>query len=122
MSFRAAVPEDEERLSELRTQAFNSPALVGGNVDGFRVVESDGRIDGAMRFTPVGQWFGGRAVPAAAVTSVMVAAEARGRGVGATLMTEALREMRESGIAVSTLYPSTLPTYRKVGYELAGIR
>jgi predicted acetyltransferase len=37
-------------------------------------------------------------------------------------MTETIREFREEGTAISTLYPATVPLYRRCGYEFASFR
>jgi predicted acetyltransferase len=70
----------------------------------------------------MGQWFGGRSVPMTGVGAVAVAPEARGRGAAFRLMRCALEEMRERGIAISSLYPATQTLFRKAGYEQAGAR
>ncbi|MBI3925782.1 MAG: GNAT family N-acetyltransferase [Armatimonadetes bacterium] len=68
------------------------------------------------------QWFGGRAVPMTGIAGVAVAPEARARAVGRALIRETLQELHKEGVALSALYPSTLPFYRASGYELAGSR
>jgi predicted acetyltransferase len=40
--------------------------------------------------------------------------------VGAILMQRELERLYAEGVALSALYPATLPLYRRVGYELAG--
>lgn len=77
---------------------------------------------GCLLRIPMGQYFGGRSVPMLGIAGVAVAPEARGRGVAAMLMAECMREMARDGFPISTLYPSTIGLYRKVGYELAGHR
>jgi predicted acetyltransferase len=52
----------------------------------------------------------------------MVAPEDRGRGVGRRLMTAVLDEMAARGYPLSALYPATMPLYRSLGWELAGLR
>src|SRR5436190_10035299 len=69
---------------------------------------------------PMGQFFGGKSVPMMGVAGVAVAPEARGRGLATRVMQEFLKEARSQGIAISTLYPATLPLYRRVGFEQAG--
>jgi predicted acetyltransferase len=86
----------------------------------FRVVRRDGRLVGGGAIYPAGQWFGGRSIPMGAVAGVAVAPEERGRGVGTALMRDVLRECRDRGLFLSTLYPATVPLYRAVGYEMAG--
>jgi predicted acetyltransferase len=56
----------------------------------------------------------------AGIAAVAVGAEHRGRGVGAFLMQRELERLHAEGVALSVLYPATLPLYRRVGYELAG--
>jgi len=88
-----------------------------GNV---RAVHLDGRVAGGLLLLPMGQFFGGRRVAMTGVAGVGVAPELRGRGLAGELMRSVVREMRESGTPISTLFPATLPLYRSVGYEIAG--
>ncbi|HVB44338.1 MAG TPA: GNAT family N-acetyltransferase [Streptosporangiaceae bacterium] len=78
------------------------------------------RLVGAARFYDLRQWWHGRALPSAAIAGVKVAPEARGRGVGRALITALLGAMTERGYPLSVLYPTTMPLYRSVGWELAG--
>jgi len=66
------------------------------------------------------QFWGGRAMPMGGVAGVVVAPEARGRGVGSQLMTGLARRSRDLGDLVSALYPATIPLYRALGWEVAG--
>ena len=56
----------------------------------------------------------------AGIGAVGVLPENWGRGAGSRLMQRTLRELREGGFCLSTLYPATLTLYRKAGYECAG--
>lgn len=56
------------------------------------------------------------------IAGVAVGPEARGLGIAAAMMAEAMREAERDGFAISTLYASTLGLYRKAGYEVAGHR
>src|SRR6266516_1869486 len=47
--------------------------------------------------------------------------EARGRGVGTTMMRELLKELRPR-VPISSLYPATVPIYRSAGYGFGGVR
>ena len=71
---------------------------------------------------PMGQFFGGRSVPMTGVSAVAVGPEHRGGGVGRALMAAALREMSSDRVALSGLYPATQPVYRRLGWEIAGLR
>jgi predicted acetyltransferase len=79
-----------------------------------------GRLVASARYFRMQQWWHGRSMPMAGVAGVKVAPEERGRGVGRALMTELLAEIARHGYPVSTLYPSTLPIYRSLGWENAG--
>ena len=79
-----------------------------------------GRLVGKATDLAHEQWWGGRRVPAADVGGVAVAAEARGTGVGRTLLATLLATARERGAAVSALYPTVAAVYRSLGWEAAG--
>jgi len=66
------------------------------------------------------QFWGGRPMRMGGVAGVVVAPDARGRGVGTRLMTALAHRSRELGDLVSALYPATIPLYRALGWELAG--
>lgn len=119
----------EEERASLRAVLGRSfavdPELWSGWMDRvghetLRVVYRRGRIEAGLGFYRAGQYWGGRAVPFAAVAGVGVAPEARGDGLAKWLMQRALCEMREDGFALSGLYASTTTLYRSVGYEQAG--
>jgi predicted acetyltransferase len=78
------------------------------------------RLVAAARFHDMTQWWYGRAVPMAGVASVAVGPQERGRGVGRSLMTALLEVIASRGYPVSVLYPSTMPIYRALGWEIAG--
>ncbi|MBO0802809.1 MAG: GNAT family N-acetyltransferase [Nocardiopsaceae bacterium] len=81
-----------------------------------------GRPAGSAAYLDMRQWWHGRPVPMAGVTSVKVAPEHRGRGIGRRMMTELLGQIAERGYPVSALYPATMPVYRSLGWEPAGGR
>ncbi len=127
-------PDDIPAIVRLLNLAFTSPTdqieqtylrVVG--VDQLRVAHAadapPGTPPGAcLARLPMGQYFGGRAVPMVGIAAVAVAPEARGMGLGLALVREAVKEMRREGAALSCLYPSTQALYRQVGYEQAGHR
>jgi predicted acetyltransferase len=80
------------------------------------------RPAGGAMFHDMRQWWCGRPVPMAGVSSVRVAPEDRGRGIGRLLMTDLLGEVAAHGYPLSVLYPATMPLYRSLGWELAGGR
>ncbi|GJQ30842.1 MAG: hypothetical protein HBSAPP03_27260 [Phycisphaerae bacterium] len=71
---------------------------------------------------PMGQWFGRRRVPMVGIAGVGVRHERRGAGLARRMMAACIRDLAAEGVALSTLYASTRPLYRSVGYEAAGSR
>lgn len=118
--------DDQERVRHLLSISFGGPPAVvdrwmhRGGIDEWRVVVQDGEVAGTALRVPMGMWFHGRSVSNLGIAGVATDPVHRGRGAAATLMRDILREAREAGIALSTLYPSTRELYRSVGYELAG--
>ncbi len=86
----------------------------------FRILREKETPVAALCYIPAGQWFGGRVVSMAGIGAVGVLPEYWGRGAGSRLMQRTLKELREGGFCLSTLYPATLTLYRKAGYECAG--
>lgn len=83
--------------------------------DGDRVVATAA----ARRFM---QWFGGRELPTAGIYAVATLPEYRGAGLASRAVGRLLEEAREAGVPLSTLYPSVLRPYRRLGFELAGVQ
>ena len=97
--------------------------IAGPIADGRSLGAFDGeRPAAAAMFHDMRQWWCGRAVPMAGVAAVMVAPEDRGRGIARRLMTALLDEIAARGYPLSALYPATVPLYRSLGWELAGLR
>lgn len=90
--------------------------------ENLRVAVTDAGVSAGLGILYFGQWFGGRSVASAGITAVGVAPEARGSGVGATMMRGVIRELHERGRALCALFPSTYGLYRKAGFEPAGTR
>lgn len=78
----------------------------------------DGGLAAGAWVIPLTSWMQGREIPMAGVAAVAVAPEHRGRGIVRGLLTRILQEMKRTGMATSTLYPSTYTLYRKFGWEL----
>jgi predicted acetyltransferase len=66
------------------------------------------------------QWFGGRELAMNGIWGVGTLPEHRGTGLASRAVGQILTEARESGAALTALYPATLRPYRRLGYELAG--
>lgn len=120
--------EDEQDVArDIHRRAFNIPPADAERfppppLEDRRGAELDGRLVGVLRLHRFGQFFGGRRVESVGIGGVAVAPEARGRRVAEGLVLETLREMRAAGAAISSLYPATVPVYRRCGYEFAGVR
>jgi len=83
---------------------------------------ASGRPAAAAAIQDMRQWWRGRPVPMAGVSSVTVAPEYRGLGIGRLLMTALLDEIAARRYPLSALFPATMPLYRSLGWELAGAR
>jgi predicted acetyltransferase len=107
------IPAADRPKWQASVQASVDAGEIFGAFDGGRLVAS-------ARYFRMQQWWHGRSMPMAGVAGVKVAPEERGRGVGRALTTELLADIARHGYPVSTLYPSTLPIYRSLGWENAG--
>jgi predicted acetyltransferase len=129
--FTLANPIDDRELAEYQdivAQALHFPRdladryvkLVGR--ENFRIVRAGDRIAGGLAILKMGHFLGGRSVPTWGVAALGIAAEHRASGAATAMMRLALREMLDKGATFSSLYPATVPLYRRAGYELAGRR
>jgi predicted acetyltransferase len=126
MEFRRPTEADSQAIRELAVLSFNVPvSWARGKAPPLRTehylcaYEGD-LLLGTTRDIPMLQWFGGRPLPAAGVASVATVPERRSTGLGNELMRALLTRARERGAVVTTLYPATVPFYRRLGYEYAG--
>lgn len=125
---RTAEQGDLEALGSLWRTAFHVPQhSVDTMPQRLRlprllVATRDGDVVASTQRFPMRQWFGGRPVSMSGIASVAVHPLQRGTGVGSRAMTETLRRARDEGFAMSSLYPATVPVYRRLGYELAGVQ
>jgi predicted acetyltransferase len=118
--------EDREQVIAVRQASFNTPREVverfrGMPVDGQRVGEENGRIIAATASNDFSFFFGRRAVATAGIAGVVVAPEARGRHLAEEIVGRVLAEERAS-MPLSSLYPATVPIYRRLGYEFGALR
>ena len=103
------ITESEAELTwSIIEQALHRNIQPGWNehvgFENFRAIRSDGEILGGMGIIDMAQWFGGRKVRTGAVTSVGVAPEGRGIGAASKMLSNSLKEMRDRGMAISTLF------------------
>ena len=116
---------DEEQRWLLGRQAFGGTDAYDADapeLDAGKVVAAYDRDElvGALVLLDFASTWAGRAVPTGGVSGVVVAPQARGRGVAHAMLAEAMRRMSDRGQVLSTLYPTTAALYRSVGYEVAG--
>lgn len=120
------TPERLEETAHVQSYAFAASLDVvrrwferAGHEHTYSFV-AGGEVAASAIEVPMGLWLGGRSVKNLGVAGVAVGPRHRGRGLAYELMAALVREGRERGYAVSTLYPATQALYRKVGYQLAG--
>ena len=132
--FTLSKPADERELArflDICSLALHFPrdladrfATITGR-EAFRVVRANSAghpIVGGLAIHDMGQFFGGKSVRMGGIGAVGIAPEFRASRAATQMMTLVLRDMRDSGFTVSSLYPATVPLYRRAGYELAGSR
>jgi predicted acetyltransferase len=131
MDFEVRPPADDREIEELarvlhRSFAAAQPRAVADGWlapcgrESLRVVLRDGAVAGGCAVVPMAQHFGGRPVPTAGIHAVGIDPAHRGRGAARALMRAVLAEARGRGTPLSTLFASSVPLYRSVGYERAG--
>jgi len=123
------VRADEiDGLNDLMEQALTFPigamapwtAAIGH--ENIRAVRRDGRAVAGISIIPMGHYFGGQSVRAGGITTVGVAPEQRGSGVGLWMLQQSLHELHRQAVPIATLYPATTAFYRRAGFERAAQR
>jgi predicted acetyltransferase len=131
LTIRDLTVDDLDEAFDVRSRSFGrlSAEMRGWwndvqqeSINGHRAI---GVFDGSRlvahaRVRSYQQFWGGRPMAMGGVAGVVVAPDARGRGVGTRLMTALAHRSLELGDLVSALYPATIPIYRGLGWEVAG--
>ena len=139
---RGARPSDRDAIAAVTLSAYQEYApLMPAHWEGYRqnivatlaaaepaaqiVAERDGRMVGSVLLHPAGAVMagpGGASITLAEpeVRLLAVAPEARGQGVGVTLMRECIRRARESGAAALTLHTTDIMRVAMRLYERMG--
>ncbi len=124
-------PVDDDDVRAFRVLASESllfelapdvPWPAGDDLKHLQVAKEEGRVVGGYIAWQIGQVFGGRGVPMAALRAVAVAPAQRGKGLADRMMRRALLDAAANGSCIATLFPATQGLYRKTGYEVAGHR
>lgn len=111
-SFGRLSPSMRDWWDRIQQESMNDHRAIGA-FDGEVLVAH-------ARVRPYQQYWGGRPMPMGGIAGVVVAPEARGRGVGSSLLRFVAQRSLELGDLVSALYPATIPIYRGLGWEIAG--
>jgi predicted acetyltransferase len=127
-SYDTLKPDEAAAHRALDLEAFGSEplwfdqeqSLLG--LDAIRVLRDGDHIAACLSMIPMGQYFGGKPVGCVGIASLTVAPPWKGRGTSTELLAQLVEEAQQEGYGLATLYPSTLPVYRKVGFEVAGQR
>jgi predicted acetyltransferase len=128
LTYRVPQPSEQAELEALLDAALHLPTgttnemISAMGLEAYRAVYQNQRVVAGLGCIPMGHWFGGKSVPAAGITVVGVAPDTRGSGVGSMLLSSTLRDLREQGYPLASLYPATLRFYRRFGFERAGNR
>ena len=116
---------ERQRFAEIDAQSF--AGNVADNVrwlaaaephTTLRLARIGGEVAGGYIMLPTGEFFGGRSVPAQAISAVVVDAAWRRRGVAGALMRDCVAQARDSGAAVAPLFAATVRLYRRWGWEV----
>src|SRR5438309_5533508 len=125
VAFRQPTEDNEGEIRRLAVLAFNVPRSWVEHGPSLRVDQClcafDGdRLVATSRDIPMVQWFGGRPLRAAGISGVATLPERRGTGIGDDPIRALLQRARDRGAVVTSLFPATIPFYRRLGYEYAG--
>jgi predicted acetyltransferase len=112
--------QDAQAFGDSTASASIDRTLARIPVEELRVLEEDGVNVGLLlaRFNRV--FWGGRPLPASQVSGLSIGAEHRGRGAASELLRAYLEEAHDRGASICTLFPATVPLYRRAGYQYAG--
>lgn len=119
--------KDEEGFFLVRAMTYNSglPVPPEQRTNRFYrpfVAEFEGAIVGVYRLLDFTCTRGLTLLRNGGVAGVAVLPELRRAGVGAAMMRHAIRQMREDGVHLSSLYAFRESWYRKFGWEVVGKR
>lgn len=106
-------------LAELEQELGDRPLSPVGR-QGWVVEDGQGTLVARYRQFDFEQFFAGVPFAMAGVGSVAVGLPHRGQGIARWMLTQALKQYRESGFLLSMLYPFRHSFYRKLGWARVG--
>lgn len=120
--YRPFAIGDRAAVADLLDEAFRTAPDAPVWMDGGRVLVDRETIVATALLKRVGQFFGGRPVPVAAVSGVTVAPTQRQRGYGRHIVEALCAELAGTGAAMAFGYPSAPKLYRRCGWECSAYR
>lgn len=124
--YQPAAPADRPAIARELALAFGfSPERAAEYIENiglsdFRVLMGPQGVAAIAALVRTGHFLGGLSVPAANICHIAIAPQWRGHGLARQLLAELEAEALGQGAAMTTLFASARPVYRKAGYELAG--
>ncbi|MFZ5673033.1 MAG: GNAT family N-acetyltransferase [Pseudomonadota bacterium] len=124
--YQPADPADRPAIMRELALAFGFPPeraaeyIDNIGLSHFRVLAGSRGVAAIAALVRTGHFLGGRSVPAANICHIAIAPQWRGHGLARQLLAELEAEAMAQGAAMTTLFASARPVYRKAGYELAG--
>lgn len=124
---RALQTEDIEGFHDVRSLTYNDGNEIPAERREFKltrpfVARLDDEVSGAFVVLDMTCTRGEAVIPCGGVAAVAVYPHRRKSGVGSAMMSWLVRDLRESGIPMASLYPFRETFYRRFGYEVAGKR
>ncbi|AIE88084.1 GNAT family N-acetyltransferase [Fimbriimonas ginsengisoli] len=124
---RPMQPEDAGGFYDVRALTYNNGDPVPEERRVFKHTRpfaalSDGEVAGAFVTLDLTCTRGKATLRCVGVAGVAVYPHRRKGGIGTTMMKWLIRQLREEGIPVASLYAFREPFYRRAGYEVAGKR
>jgi predicted acetyltransferase len=114
------VVQDARAFGDSTANVSIDRSMTRIQVEELRVLEEDGVTVGLLLARFHRLFWGGRPLPASQLSGLSIGAEHRGRGAGGELLRAYLEEAHDRGASVCTLFPATVPLYRRAGCEYAG--
>lgn len=121
-------PAEVDRLRMLLSESFGIPAadyptwFAQAGAENLRCYHAGGEIVGGLVVLRMGQFWGGRSVPASSVAGVTLSPTQRRAGMAARMLRAAMAELRAEQFPLLVGYPTSQRFYRRLGAEQAGGR